>query len=335
MTQYAMTRQAPPERTVRNWGMTLPFQDRSLAESRTLVEELPALGYSDVWSAEVSGVDGFVPLALTAQWAPQVRLGTAIVPVSTRGPALLAMSAATLADLAPGRFVLGIGSSSPAIVERWNAGTFAKPYARTRDTLRFLRKALAGEKVTERYETFEIGGFRLEKAPVEPPRIVLAALRPRMLRLAAEEADGAITNWLSPEDVRRVRAEIGPDTELIARLFVCVSEDADRVRALARRLLAAYLTVPVYAAFHEWLGRGEALRPMREAWEAGDRQAALKAIPDEVVDALVVHGDAATCRARIREYVANGLDTPVLAPVPVPGGEVPLEQAVRDLAPGA
>ncbi|MEV0198334.1 LLM class F420-dependent oxidoreductase [Nonomuraea sp. NPDC050691] len=327
-----MTQQMTPQTTQgRNWGMTLPFQDRSLAESRELVEELPALGYTDVWSAEVSGVDGFVPLALTAQWAPRVRLGTAIVPVSTRGPGLLAMSAATLADLAPGRFVLGIGSSSPAIVERWNAGTFAKPYARTRDTLRFLRRALAGEKVTEKYETFEIGGFRLEKAPVEPPRIVLAALRPRMLRLAAEEADGAITNWLSPEDVRRVRAEIGPDTELIARLFVCVSEDADRVRALARRMLAAYLTVPVYAAFHEWLGRGEVLRPMREAWAAGDRQAALKAIPDEVVDALVVHGDAATCRARIREYVANGLDTPVLAPVP--GGEVPLEQAVRDLAP--
>ncbi|WP_113698997.1 LLM class F420-dependent oxidoreductase [Nonomuraea lactucae] len=316
-----------------NWGMTIPFQDRSLADSRELIEELPALGYTDAWSAEVSGVDGFVPLALAAQWAPGVRLGSAIVPVSTRGPGLLAMSAATVADLAPGRFVLGIGSSSPAIVERWNAGTFAKPYARTRDTLRFLRKALAGEKVSERYETFEISGFRLERPPQVAPKIVLAALRPRMLRLAAEEADGAITNWLSPDDVRQVRAEVGEGTELIARLFVCVSEDADRVRALARRMLATYLTVPVYAAFHEWLGRGEVLRPMHEAWAAGDRQAALKAIPDEVVDALVVHGDAATCRARIRQYVDNGLDTPVLAPIP--GDEVPITQAVRDLAPRA
>jgi probable F420-dependent oxidoreductase len=313
------------------WGMTIPFYDRSLAKSQELIAELPGLGYTDAWSAEVNGVDGFTPLALSAQWAPGLRLGSAIVPVSTRGPGLLAMSAATVADLAPGRFVLGIGASSPAIVERWNAGEFTKPYARTRDTLRFLKKALAGEKVTETYETFAVKGFKLERAPKTPPKIVLAALRPRMLRLAAEEADGAITNWLSPADVRRVRAEVGQDTELIARLFVCVSEDTEKVRELARWMLASYLTVPVYAAFHDWLGRGEVLRPMHEAWAAGDRQAALKAIPDEVVDDLIVHGDAATCRARIREYVANGLDTPVLAPIP--GGDIPIDQAVRELAP--
>jgi probable F420-dependent oxidoreductase len=313
------------------WGMTIPFYDRSLAGSRDLIAELPGLGYTDAWSAEVNGVDGFVPLAMAAEWAPEVRLGSAIVPVSTRGPGLLAMSAATLADLAPGRFVLGIGASSPAIVERWNAGEFVKPFARTRDTLRFLKQALAGEKVTEKYETFEIKGFKLERAPKIPPKIVLAALRPRMLRLAAEEADGAITNWLSPQDVPKVRAEIGSGTELIARLFVCVSTDTEKVRELGRWMLASYLTVPVYAAFHDWLGRGEVLRPMHEAWAAGDRQAALKAIPDEVVDDLIVHGDAATCRARIQQYVDNGLDTPVLAPIP--GGEIPIAQAVRDLAP--
>nr|SBO91041.1 N5,N10-methylenetetrahydromethanopterin reductase-related protein, Tbis_3526 family [Nonomuraea gerenzanensis] len=314
-----------------NWGMTIPFYDRSLARSQDLIAELPGLGYTDLWSAEVNGVDGFVPLALASQWAPEARLGSAIVPVSTRGPGLLAMSAATLADLAPGRFVLGIGASSPAIVERWNAGTFEKPYARTRDTLRFLKSALAGEKVSQAYETFEVKGFKLERAPKTPPKIVLAALRPRMLRLAAQEADGAITNWLSPADVRKVRAEIAPDTELIARLFVCVDTDAERVRETARWMLASYLTVPVYAAFHDWLGRGEVLRPMHEAWAAGDRQAALKAIPDEVVDDLIVHGDAATCRARIKEYMANGLDTPVLAPIP--GGDIPIDQAVRELAP--
>ncbi|MBB5076082.1 LLM class F420-dependent oxidoreductase [Nonomuraea endophytica] len=314
-----------------NWGMTIPFSDRSLAASKELIAELPALGYTDAWSAEVNGADGFTPLAMAGEWAPGLRLGSAIVPVFTRGPGLLAMSAATLADLAPDRFVLGIGSSSPAVVGRWNAVEFARPYQRTRDTLRFLRKALAGEKVSERYETFEVKGFKLERAPRVAPKIVLAALRPRMLHLAASEADGAITNWLSPDDVRKVRAELGGETELIARLFVCVTEDADRVRELGRWMLAAYLTVPAYAAFHDWLGRGEVLRPMHEAWAAGDRQAALKSIPDEVVDALIVHGDAATCRARIGEYVANGLDTPVLAPIPA--GEVSIDQAVRALAP--
>ena len=313
------------------WGITIPFSGRTMIEAKQLVAELPALGYTDAWTAEVNGSDGFTPLALAADWAPELRLGTAIVPVSTRGPGLLAMSAATLADLAPERFVLGIGSSSPVIVEWWNAGEFAKPYARTRDTLRFLRAALAGEKVTEAYETFEVKGFRLDRAPRIPPRIVLAALRPRMLRLAAQEADGAITNWLSPDDVRQVRAEIGPDVELIARLFVCVSEDVERVRQVGRRMLASYLTVPVYAAFHEWLGRGETLRPMLDAWAAGDRKAALKAIPDELVDALIVHGDADACRARIERYVANGLSTPILAPFTV--DDTPIEEVVRALAP--
>lgn len=315
------------------WGITIPFSGRTMMEAKGLIAELPSLGYTDAWTAEVSGSDGFTPLALAADWAPELRLGTAIVPVSTRGPGLLAMSAAALAEIAPERFVLGIGSSSPVIVERWNAGVFAKPYGRTRDTLRFLRAALAGEKVTEAYETFEVKGFRLDRVPKVPPKIVLAALRPRMLRLAAEEADGAITNWLSPDDVRRVREEIGPDVELLARLFVCVSEDADKVRERGRWMLASYLNVPAYAAFHEWLGRGEALRPMHEAWAAGDRRGALKAIPDEVVDELIVHGDAATCRARIEQYVANGLSTPVLAPFFI--DDTPVEEVVRALAPAA
>ncbi|WP_157253910.1 LLM class F420-dependent oxidoreductase [Nonomuraea typhae] len=312
------------------WGMTIPFHDRSLAESKELIAQLPALGYTDVWSAEVNGADGFTPLAMASEWAPELRLGSAIVPVYTRGPGLLAMSAATLADLAPGRFVLGIGASSPVVVGRWNAAEFAQPYQRTRDTLRFLRRALAGEKVSERYETFEVKGFKLERAPKVAPKIVLAALRPRMLHLAASEGDGAITNWLSPRDVRKVRAELGGETELIARLFVCVSEDTEKVRELGRWMLAAYLTVPAYAAFHGWLGRGEVLRPMHEAWAAGDRAAALKAIPDEVVDDLIVYGDAATCRARIGEYLAEGLDTPVLAPIP---GGAGITEAVHALAP--
>ncbi|MEV4083071.1 LLM class flavin-dependent oxidoreductase, partial [Nonomuraea fuscirosea] len=81
-----------------SWGMTIPFYDRSLSNSQDLIARLPELGYTDAWSAEVNGVDGFVPLAMAAQWAPGLRLGSAIVPVSTRGPGLLAMSAATLAD---------------------------------------------------------------------------------------------------------------------------------------------------------------------------------------------------------------------------------------------
>jgi probable F420-dependent oxidoreductase len=312
------------------WGITIPLTGVSLAAHRELIEQLPDLGYTDAWSAETAGVDAFTPLVLASQWAPRLRLGTAIVPVYTRGPGLLAMSAATLAELAPGRFVLGIGASSPVIVENWNAQAFDRPFARSRDTLRFLRSALAGEKVSEEYETFSVGKFRLERPPVQPPSIMLAALRPGMLRLAAKEADGAITNWLGAGDVPKVRGEIGADAELAARIFVCPTEDAEAARGLGRLLISSYLTVSVYAAFHDWLGRGEALAPMHEAWAAGDRKKANSAIPDAVVDDLIVHGSIDECREKVQAYVDNGLTTPIIALLPT-GGD-PFEQ-VRGLAP--
>ncbi|MEQ0557664.1 LLM class F420-dependent oxidoreductase [Amycolatopsis sp. NEAU-NG30] len=312
------------------WGLTIPLTGVPLTAHRELVEQLPDLGYTDAWTAETAGTDAFTPLVLASQWAPQLRLGTAIVPVYTRGPGLLAMQAATLAELAPGRFVLGIGASSPVIVSNWNAAAFEAPFARSRDTLRFLRAALTGEKVTEKYETFAVSKFRLERPADPPPSIMLAALRPGMLRLAAREADGAITNWLAASDVPRVRAEVGPDVELAARIFVCPTEDAEAARGLGRMLISSYLTVPVYAAFHEWLGRGEALAPMHEAWAAGDRQKANQVIPDSVVDELVIHGSVESCREQVQSYVDNGLTTPVIALLPT--GEDPFEQ-VRGLAP--
>ncbi|HEV2782182.1 MAG TPA: LLM class F420-dependent oxidoreductase [Actinophytocola sp.] len=301
-----------------------------LPAHRELVRELPSLGYTDAWSAETAGTDAFTPLALVAEWAPELRLGTAIVPVYTRGAGLLAMSAAAIAEIAPGRFVLGVGTSTPTIVQGWNGVPFSQPYARTRDTVRFLRSALAGEKVTREYETFSVSRFRLERPPQPPPQIMIAALRPGMLRLAAREADGAITNWLAPSDVPKVRAELGPDRELAARIFVCPTEDAEAARGLGRLLISSYLTVPVYAAFHEWLGRGEALRPMHEAWAAGDRAGANAAIPDEVVDELIVHGSVAYCRERVAAYLEAGLDTPAIALLPT--GDDPLH-LVRALAP--
>lgn len=314
------------------WGITLPLTGVPLPAHRDLVRELADVGYTDVWSMETAGTDAFTPLALAAEWAPGLRLGTAIAPVYTRGPGLLAMSAATIAELAPGRFVLGIGTSTPPIVEGWNAGSFTEPFGRARDTLRFLRAALVGDKITETYPTFAVSRFRLERPPTPPPPVLLGALRPGMLRLAAREADGAITNWLAPSDVPKVRGELGADRELVARIFVCPTEDTQAARGIGRLMISSYLTVPAYAAFHDWLGRGEKLRGMHEAWAAGDRQAANTAIPDEVVDDLIVHGSVEHCRARVAEYVESGLDTPVIAIVPT--GADPAE-LVRALAPPA
>jgi alkanesulfonate monooxygenase SsuD/methylene tetrahydromethanopterin reductase-like flavin-dependent oxidoreductase (luciferase family) len=151
-----------------------------------------------------------------------------------------------------------------------------------------------------------------------------------MLRLAGREGDGAIINWLGADDVPKVVSEVGPGKEVVARIFVFPSEDTDAVRTAGRRMVAAYLNVPVYAAFHEWLGRGPLLEGMWSEWKAGDRRAALAAIPDEVVDALVIHGTPSAVKAQVQRYVDNGVTTPVLAIVGSGGG---LRQAVRDLAP--
>jgi probable F420-dependent oxidoreductase len=313
------------------WGLTLPLSGLPLAAHKDLVAGLPELGYTDVWSGELNGIDGFTPLTLASQWAPQLRLGTAIVGIYTRAPVSLAVQAGTLAALAPRKFVLGIGTSSQVAVEQWNGIPFEKPFQRSRDMLRFLREALAGGKVTREYETFSVKGFRLDPAPEVAPALGLAALRPGMLRLAAAEAGLAITNWLAPKDVPRVRAAAGPDCELVGRIFVCPTADAAAARFIGKRMIAAYLTVPVYAAFQQWLGRGDIIEPMLTAWNSGDRKGAVEAIPDALVDELVIHGPAEECRERVAEYQAAGLDTPVIAITPVPG--LDLADAVRKLAP--
>ena len=318
--------------------MTVPLAG-PLHAQRDRIVQLADLGFTDVWSAESDGGDGLTPLALASVWEPRLRLGTAILPAYTRAPALMAQSAATMADAAPGRFVLGIGSSSNVIVERWNGIPFEEPYRKVRDTVRFLRDAFTGEKVTKQYDTFEIQGFRLGIRPEVPPKIVVAALRAGMLRMAGRESDGAITNWLAPGDVPTVAAELaegagGDDRELVARIFVCPSDNAEVVRAGARRAIAAYMNVPVYAAFQEWLGRGDALAGMWEAWKAGDRKQALAEIPDEVVDDLVVHGTPEACRATIERYFDNGVTTSALAILPF-DPDLDAWDAIVSLAPNA
>jgi probable F420-dependent oxidoreductase len=315
------------------WGLTVPLPGIALREHAGIVRALPDLGYTDLWSAETNGADAFTPLALASAWEPTLRLGTAIVPVFTRGPALIAMSAAALAAAAPGRFVLGLGSSSPVIVGDWNGIAFDRPYQRSRDVLRAVRTALAGERVDGEFDTFTINRFKLEQPPDPPPPIVLAALRPQMLGLAATEADGAILNWLAPYDVEQSLNAMGNrDAEVVARIFVCPTVDAGYARNLGRMLIAAYLTVPAYAAFHEWLGRGEKLAPMQQAWAAGDRKAATAAVPDDVVDDLVVHGSPEACREQVAAYARAGVRTPVIALLPTPEGPPTLD-LLRALGP--
>ncbi len=325
-----------PERPARP-GITIPFDGISLPAHRAWFKRLRELGYTDLWSAEVDGFDGFTPLTLAAAWEPELNLGVAITPAYTRGPALLAQSVAAMADAAPGRFACGLGASSEVIVANWNGLAFENQFRRVRDTLQFLHQAFTGEKVTEEYDTFQVKGFRLARVPALLPPIYLAALRPGMLHLAGREADGAILNWLSASDVAKSVGEVekaasGSPREIVARIFVIVCEDADLARSIGRRMITAYLNVEAYAEFHRWLGRGPALQPMWDAWSAGDRKKALAVIPDEVVDDLVVHGSPAECRSHIQRYVDNGVTIPAPAVIPI---GIDLDEAIAGLSPSA
>ena len=312
------------------YGITIPFEGVTLLEHREWYHRLADLGYSDVWSAEVDGADGFTPLIVAALSETRLNVGVAVTPVYTRGPGLLAMSIAAMAEVAGGRFVMGLGASSQPVVERWNGIPYDRPYARTRDTLRFVKRALDGEKIDEAFETFVVHGFKLARPVIERPPMLLGALRPGMLRLAGREADGAILNWLAADDVAQCRAEVGEGKTIAARLFVIPTEDADTARFIARRMISSYLTVPTYAEFHRWLGRGERLQPMWDAWAAGDRKLANEVIPDSVVDELVIHGSYEACREHVQRYLDAGVEIPTIAIVPF---GIDLNDAVEGLAP--
>jgi probable F420-dependent oxidoreductase len=327
-------------------AISVPVEGFTLAEHGAIAQEAARLGYPDAWSFEVDGADCFAPL-MAVGLATRMRIGTAIANVYTRGPATLAMTAASLADVAPGRFVLGIGSGSQPIVESWNGGEFRKPATRVREMAQFLRRALAGERVVFRGETFAVDGFRLTRIPEQPVPIYVAALRPGMLAVAGQVGDGAVLNWLAPDDVPRCVAVVreaarkaarDPDSiEITARVFVHVDPITTETDTLARRHITSYLNVPVYRAFHEWLGRTDALAGMWQAWERGDRRGALAAIPERVVDDLLLRGSPDAIRARIRRYLDAGIDTVFLAlqssePDPQRRREVQLD-AMRALAP--
>jgi probable F420-dependent oxidoreductase len=312
------------------YGITIPLDGVTLGAHKEWFHRLADLGYTDVWSAEVDGADGFTPLTLAAVWEPRLNLGVAVTPVFTRGPGLLAMTIASLAEVAGGRFTMGLGSSSAPVVERWNGIKYDQPYARTRDVLNFVKRALDSEKIDEVFETFEVHGFKLSRPVIERPPILLGALRPRMLRLAGREADGAILNWLAATDVAQCRAEVGEGKTIAARLFVVPTSDKDVARSVGRRMISSYLTVNAYAEFHRWLGRGDALQPMWDAWAQGDRKLANQVIPDAVVDELIIHGSYDECREHVLRYVEAGVQIPSIAIVPF---GVDLQEAVEGLSP--
>ena len=306
--------------TTERWGVTIPLAGISLAEHEQVYREAEERGYTDFWSAE-SDVDGVVPLALAAAWTKQATLGTAILGVFNRGPALLAMTAAALGEAAPGRFCLGVGSGSNVNVERWNGVPFERPLTRVADVVQAVRMALDGQQMNYESESMKVAGYRVGRPVAHRIPIFIAALQERMLRQAVRLGDGVCLTWVSADDMQQVVEVVRDEAEkagkdpaafqIMCRINICPSADP-RAREAYRRAITAYLNVPVYRAYHAWLGRGRMLSPMHEAWDAGNRRAALEAVPDQIIDELGVFGTPEECRAHVARFVANGVTIPVL-----------------------
>ncbi len=305
------------------WGLTVPLPGLSLSDLESPVKAAEAAGYTDIWSGETQQADGFTPLAQAAGWTEKVRLGTGVVGVFQRGPALLSMEASALADASGGRFALGIGSSSNVIVERWNGIPFEKPLSKVSETIDFLRPALAGERAGP-------GGFKLDQPPTERVPIIVAALRGKMLALAAEKADGAFTNFLPLGDLERVTEPLAgaPDGfELLCRFF-CIPGSREQAEPIARFMFASYATVPVYERFFRWLGHGPAIDEMVSAWNARDRERALASAPWELIEEIFILGEPAEMREKLDRFVAGGITLPILTPITGPDEMVELITAL-------
>jgi len=295
----------------------MSFGPAAAVETAALAQEL---GYASFWTAETTGPEAFALLAAAGAAAPGLDLGTGVLALQLRTPMVVAMAGATLQALHPDRdVVLGIGISSPVVTQRWHGVPYGdRPVARVREYVTLLRACLSGEKVDFAGDFYEVKGFRLGVRLAERrPKIVVGALNPAMLRLAGELADGVLLNYLPashvPWSVEQVRA--GGDAEVYAYVHAGVCEREEGIE-LARRDLFSYAVVDAYARSFERAGFGDEVAAVREAHAAGDRDAAVAAVSDRMVDAIDVMGDADTVAATMQAYADAGVDVPVLMPLP-------------------
>jgi probable F420-dependent oxidoreductase len=282
-----------------------------------LAEEL---GYRSYWTAETTGPEAFSLLGAVGAAAPSLDLGTGVLALQLRTPGVVAMAGATLQALQPERDVLlGIGISSPVVTQRWHGVAYGeRPLARVREYVTCCGPACPARRSTSTGDFYRVKGFRLGvRLGERRPKIIVAALNPAMLRLAGELADGVLLNYLPashvPWSVEQVRQ--GGDAEIYAYVHAGICEREEGIE-LARRDLFSYAVVDAYAASFERAGFEDEVTEIRARHAAGDREGALAAVSDRMVDAIDVMGDEATVEATMRAYADAGVDVPVLMPLP-------------------
>ena len=322
----------------------MPVEDGlSASDFVQIAVEAEELGYDTVVCGEVAGAEVMATLGMMAARTDRVRLASGIIPPSTRSPVLAAMGFATLSSMAPGRISVGLGASSPIIVDEWHGREFTKPLTTTRDFIEIFRRAISGEKTSMETETLRTRNFRLAIDPKADLPIWLAAINDRMLRLAGAIADGVFLTWCPPSEVQRklqlVRsgaAEVGrdpSDIEVVLSFwgFEGGAEDVSLVRERCRRSVLAYAMVPTHrAAFIQAFPTlGEAVA----AWEVGDREKALGITGDDVLDSMCAVGPPGVVSDRVGKYLDAGVDLPIVFVVgPGHSGSEPALETMRSTA---
>lgn len=293
-----------------------------------------ANGYSDAWFADAGAPDALTTAAALAGETQTIRIGVAVTPVFTRTPAVLAATANTLAQLLPERFVMGLGSSSQTMMENWHGQDFEKPLTRVKNTAIMVRSILAGEKTN--FDLDGLSSYGYSQAPLaNPPPIYIAALRSKMIEMAAETGDGVILNLWPRRALPKIikHAKLGADRagknwqdiEIVNRAMVLVTDDKPAARNLFRAAFAPYYATPVYNKFLAWAGFADAANTISEGWAARDRAKTGGALTDTMIDEIAVIGSADECRERLSEDMNSGIDTQIISPM-AGAGEAEIQQ---------
>lgn len=280
-------------------------------------------GYPDAWFSDSGAPDSLTHVAAIAHHTSTIRIGVAVTPVYTRSPSVLAASANVIAQVLPGRFVMGIGSSSQTIMGQFNGIALDKPLTRVKETAQLVRIMLAGEKTNFEGKTLFSKGYR--QAPLEvPPPIYIAALQPKMIEMAAEIGDGVVFNlWPKhalPKMMEHVRigaerAGKNPDdVEIVNRSMILACDDKKLGRDLFRAAFAPYYATPVYNKFLSWAGYQDAADAISKGWAAKDRAMTAGAMSDAMIDQIAIIGSEEEIRERVQQDAEAGIDTHIVAP---------------------
>ena len=281
-------------------------------------------GFPDAWFSDSGAPDTLTQIAAVGHYTTSIRIGVAVTPVYTRSPSVLAASANVISQVIPGRFILGLGSSSQTIMGQWNGIELDKPVTRVKETAQLVRAMIAGEKTDFQGDTLYSRGYR--QAPAEnPPPIYLAALRANMIEMAAEVGDGVIFNlWPKgalPKMMEHVK--IGAeragknvaDVEIVNRAMVLCTDDKEYGRNLFRAAFGPYYATPVYNKFLAWAGYEDAANTIKEGWAEKDRAKTGGALTDAMIDEIGIIGNEDEIRARISEDADGGVHTHIIAPL--------------------